>query len=164
MSKAAAEMQSRPAGMPFAVKLIPTLKRSPVGALVGLVLTGVLTLSIGVEVDNLLLEIPIALICIPGCMFIERMLDWRFSGTVDARMRHDAAHEDARRAFAKLDDYKARGVINKPDAYRLGAIIAKRDVAGGPRPGPKRSHHKKPSPPAESRPDQSAPATEKPAA
>ena len=112
---------------------MPTLKRYPVGALIGLVTTGVVSLFTGVVPNRLWLEIPIALICVPGCMVIERLLDWRFSGTVDARMRHSAAAEDARLAMAKLADYVERGFISKPDAHRLGGTIARRDVSGSPR-------------------------------
>lgn len=126
---------------------MPTLKRYPVGALIGLVLTGIVSLVAGVVPNRLWLEIPIALICVPGCMVIERLLDWRFSGTVDARMRHSAASEDARLAMGKLADYLKRGFISKPDAHKLGGTIARRDVSGGPRQPKPRGQHKKQSSP-----------------
>lgn len=139
---------------PFAVDLIPKLKRSPLGALMGLVITGIVTLLTGTFPARPWLEVPIALICVPGCMFIDRLLDWRFSGKVDARMRHAAAHEDARIALDKLEDFQKRGIINKPDAHKIADHIAKRDVAGGPRqprargPYKKRAHLETPTDPA----------------
>lgn len=150
--------------------LVPTLRRYPIGALFGLVLTGAFSVLLGIVPGRLWLELPLVLICVPGCMLAERLLDWRFSGMVDARMRHAAAREDARLAFAKLEAYKARGVISKPDAYRIGAIIAKRDVAGGPRQtrgrGPGRKRAATPPTPAALQRDSSrpAPGTERPAA
>lgn len=129
--------------LPFAVSLVPTLKRYPVGGLIGLVITGVISLLAKVVPDRIWLEIPITLICVPGCMVLERLLDWRFSGTVDARMRHSAASEDARIAMGKLEEYVKRGFISKPDAHKLGGAIARRDVSGNPKqPRPRRSARK----------------------
>ena len=130
---AAAPLTTKGTKFPFAVSLVPTLKRYPVGALIGMVITGIVSLLTGVLPDRIWLEIPLTLICVPGCMVIERLLDWRFSGTVDARMRHSAASEDAKLAMDKLEDYQNRGFISKPDAHRLGGIIARRDVSAAPR-------------------------------
>lgn len=115
------------------MQIVPTLRRYPVGALFGLVVTGIVTLLTRPFPSRPWLEVPIALICVPGCMLIDRLLDWRFSGKVDARMRHSAAHEDAKIALGKLTEYERQGIINKPDAHKLAGTIAKRDVAGGPR-------------------------------
>jgi hypothetical protein len=119
--------------LPFAVSLVPTLKRYPVGALFGLVLTGIATLLLRVLPDRIWMEVPLTLICVPGCMLIERLLDWRFSGIVDARMRHAAAAADARLALEKLEDAQRRGFISKPDAHKIAGLIARRNIAGGPR-------------------------------
>lgn len=128
---------------PFAISVVPALRRYPVGALTGIVLTGILTLLTDAVPAKPWLELPIALICVPGCMLIERLLDWRYSGKVDARMRHSAAHEDAKIALEKLLEYEKDGRINKPDAHKLAATIAKRDVAGGPRHAKARGGYRK---------------------
>ena len=150
----------------FAVSLVPTLKRYPVGALFGLVLTGVVTLVLQVLPDKFWLEAPITLICVPGCMLIERLLDWRFSGIVDARMRHAAAAEDARLSLEKLEDAQRRGFINKPDTHKIAGSIARRNIAGGPRQARSRGGYRKHSnhepPPTSAPPSDEADATKPP--
>jgi hypothetical protein len=129
-------------------------------------LTGVVSLVLHVFPNRLWLEIPITLICVAGCMVIERLLDWRFSGIVDARMRHASAAEDARLGLAKLADYQRRGFISKPDAHKVGGKLARRDVAGGPRQvrarGPYKKHASHELPPNRSGPADDADAERSP--
>jgi len=57
---------------PFAISVVPVLRRYPVGALTGIVLTGILTLVTDAVPTKPWVELPITLICVPGCMLIER--------------------------------------------------------------------------------------------
>jgi hypothetical protein len=91
---------------------------------------------------------------------LERVIHYLAGRWVDPVLMHWGSRWETKLELDKLKDYVARGVISQDDAKRIADRIAKRDVAGGPRPVRNRPPtYRKRRPSAPSAPGSDAPAS-----
>lgn len=143
--------------LPAALSLVGKLRGQTWGVLLGLAVTGALSLSLPTVYQKPWLELPLGMLCIAAGMLLERALNYFFGRELDSWVQHRAARFEAELELKKLVEYRSRGTINEWDARRMAALAAKRDVQGGRRPGAPRGSYKK-KPPAGPAADLPAPA------
>lgn len=130
--------------LPATFAAIGKLRQIPLGALLGLAVAGAFRFVRPDLSPGGWMEAPFALFCAACGILLERTGHYAFGWYVDARLKHLAARYEARVELAKLRDYEKQGVLSQADVRRIAARIARRDVAGGPRPqGRPRGPYKK---------------------
>ena len=132
----------RPAA-PVAVGLVARLRGYSWGALLGLAVTGALTLSLPTIHQKPWLELPLAMLCVAAGMLLERAARYFLSAEIDSWVQHLAARREADRELRKLRAYRKSRMIPEPEARRIAARISKRDVQGGKKPGHPRGPYRK---------------------
>lgn len=77
------------------------------------------------------MQAPFTLACVAAGILVERTAHYVIGWYLDPKVHHLAATREARIQFAKLREYEKAGTITAPEAKKIAAKIAKRDVAGG---------------------------------
>jgi hypothetical protein len=156
------------AKLPSTISLIGKFRLYSWGVLLGLGLAGAIYFFTPALRDKVWLDAPLALSCVVVGMLVERAVRYFIGWNLNARLQHLAARREAHLELAKLRDYEKRGLISHADARVIAARIAKRDVAGGARPGKPRGPYKKrrqsSAPPPGSAAGPDSPASDAPAA
>ena len=128
---------------PAAVSLVARLRGYSWGALLGVAVTGALTLGLPVIHGKPWLELPLAMLCVAAGMLLERAARYFLSAEIDSWVQHLAARREADRELRKLRAYRKSRLIPEPEARRIAARISKRDVQGGKKPGHPRGPYRK---------------------
>jgi hypothetical protein len=136
-------------GLAAAIDLWKKYKHLPLGAAVGsAVAFGMLLINPGLMPDGWSRGWIIAAFGIGG-VALERLLHWIFGRWIDPLLAHWGAKWTARLELDRLKVFQGRGMIDEVEAGRIKKRIAKRAVAGGPRPVTNRpATYRKRRPPA----------------
>jgi hypothetical protein len=134
MTKPASSGKSPMTGLAAAIDLWKMYKHLPLGAAVGsAVAFGALLIDPDLKPDTWSRGWFISALGIGG-VALERLLQWAFGRWVDPLLTHWGAKWTARLELKRLKDFQQEGLINQEDAGKLKERIAKRAVAGGPKP------------------------------
>jgi hypothetical protein len=160
MTKPASSGKAPMTGLAAAIDLWKKYKHLPLGAAVGsAVAFGALLVDPDLKPDTWTRGWFISAFGIGG-VALERLLQWAFGRWVDPLLTHWGAKWTARLELNRLKGFQQEGLINEEDAGKLKEKIAKRAVAGGPKPvrnRPATYRKRRPPPPTPSDPGSAHP-------
>jgi hypothetical protein len=106
----------------------------PLGAGIGAVTAGVILLQNPDLLPAALSRWTVIGMAAGAGVVVERLLNYSVGRWVDPLLRHWGSKWETKLELAKLKQYLALGLISEQDGKKIAARIARRDVAGGPRP------------------------------